>query len=103
MIQSANGHRERIPQPASAGSTPVKSLSGVELPRPSQVPHQVWRSLRASLRICGPRHPGAKSAGENTNTGVGAAIANAVYDAVGVRIMTDPITAERVLEALQAR
>ena len=38
-----------------------------------------------------------------TNRGVGAAIANAVYDAVGVRIMTDPVTAERVLEALQGR
>jgi xanthine dehydrogenase molybdenum-binding subunit len=50
----------------------------------------------------GPGAYGAKSAGETTNTGVGGAIANAIYDAVGVRIMANPITSERVLEALQA-
>ena len=36
-----------------------------------------------------------------TNTGVGGAIANAIYDATGVRVMQSPITAERVLEALR--
>jgi CO/xanthine dehydrogenase Mo-binding subunit len=49
----------------------------------------------------GPGPFGAKSVGENTNIGVGGAIANAVYDAVGVRIMASPITAERVYAALQ--
>jgi CO/xanthine dehydrogenase Mo-binding subunit len=49
----------------------------------------------------GPGAFGAKAAGETTNTGVGGAIANAIYDAVGVRIMSNPITAEKVLEALQ--
>jgi carbon-monoxide dehydrogenase large subunit len=49
----------------------------------------------------GPGPFGAKSAGETTNTGVGAAIANAIYDAVGVRVTASPITAERVFDALQ--
>jgi CO/xanthine dehydrogenase Mo-binding subunit len=44
---------------------------------------------------------GAKMAGELTNTGVGPAVANAVYNAVGVRLTEFPITAERVYDALQ--
>ena len=41
--------------------------------------------------------------GELTNTGVAPAIANAIHDAVGVRITHLPITAESVLRALGAR
>ena len=44
-----------------------------------------------------------KGIGENANTPVAAAIANAVEDAVGVRIRDLPITAEKVYEALQAK
>jgi CO/xanthine dehydrogenase Mo-binding subunit len=44
---------------------------------------------------------GAKSVGELTNLTMPAAIANAVYDAVGARVTQLPITAERVLEALE--
>ncbi len=51
----------------------------------------------------GPGPFGAKSAGETTNTAVGGAIANAIYDAVGVQIDACPITAERVYAALQKR
>src|SRR5439155_15090145 len=51
----------------------------------------------------GPGPFGAKAAGETTNTGVGGAFANAIYDAVGVQITTAPITAERVYEALQTK
>jgi carbon-monoxide dehydrogenase large subunit len=46
---------------------------------------------------------GAKSVGELTNLTMPAAIANAVYDAVGARVTQLPITAERVLDALQQR
>lgn len=49
-----------------------------------------------------PRGPyGAKEIGEGAVAGMMAAIGNAVYDAVGVRINTLPITAEKVLEALE--
>jgi CO/xanthine dehydrogenase Mo-binding subunit len=46
---------------------------------------------------------GAKSIGELTTPLLPAAISNAVYDAVGVRIVDLPLTAERVFTALRAR
>ncbi len=46
---------------------------------------------------------GAKSVGELTNLTIPAAIANAVFDAVGVRVTELPITAERVYDALHAQ
>jgi CO/xanthine dehydrogenase Mo-binding subunit len=49
----------------------------------------------------GPHH--AKSVGEGPNAPTAAAIANAVYDACGVRITDLPITAEKVWRALRAR
>ena len=45
---------------------------------------------------------GAKSAGELANVSIAPAIANAVHDAVGVRITSLPITAEKVFAALSA-
>jgi CO/xanthine dehydrogenase Mo-binding subunit len=39
-------------------------------------------------------------AGEMSNPGIAPAIANAVYNAVGVRIDRFPITAERLFDAL---
>jgi len=44
---------------------------------------------------------GAKALGEPPLVPVAAAIANAVYDATGVRIRDLPITAEKVLRGLQ--
>jgi CO/xanthine dehydrogenase Mo-binding subunit len=46
---------------------------------------------------------GAKGIGESGTFGVSPAIANAIDDAVGVRIMELPITAEAVLRALRAK
>jgi nicotinate dehydrogenase medium molybdopterin subunit len=45
---------------------------------------------------------GAMSIGEPPLVPVAAAIANAVHDAIGVRIYDLPITAEKVFEALRA-
>ena len=45
---------------------------------------------------------GAKGVGETGTFGVSPAIANAIHDAVGVRITELPITAEAVLRALRA-
>jgi xanthine dehydrogenase molybdenum-binding subunit len=48
-----------------------------------------------------PQGPfGAKGVGEMGGTPTAAAIANAIYDAVGVRLTSVPMTAERVLKAL---
>jgi xanthine dehydrogenase molybdenum-binding subunit len=46
---------------------------------------------------------GAKGAGEPGCVNQAAAIANAVYDAVGIRIWELPITPEKVLKALKAK
>jgi CO/xanthine dehydrogenase Mo-binding subunit len=46
---------------------------------------------------------GAKGLGESGTFGVSPAIANAIHDAVGVRITSLPITAETVLRALRAQ
>ena len=51
-----------------------------------------------------PRGPfGAKGVGELAMVPTAAAIANAIYDAVGVRITELPITAEKVLKALKEK
>jgi CO/xanthine dehydrogenase Mo-binding subunit len=44
----------------------------------------------------------AKAIGEFANANPPAAIANAVADAVGARLFELPITAERILDALEA-
>ena len=46
---------------------------------------------------------GAKGVGETPINPPAAAIANAVYDAVGVRITDLPITPEKILEALREK
>jgi xanthine dehydrogenase molybdenum-binding subunit len=46
---------------------------------------------------------GARAVAEPPGFGPPAAIANAIYDAVGVRIKELPLSAERVLAALQGR
>jgi CO/xanthine dehydrogenase Mo-binding subunit len=51
----------------------------------------------------GPGPNGAKGLGEAGMLGIAAAIANAIEDAVGVRITRLPITAERVLDALDEK
>jgi 4-hydroxybenzoyl-CoA reductase subunit alpha len=49
-----------------------------------------------------PRGPyGAKEVGEGSMVPLMGSIANAVYDAVGVRITELPITPEKVLQALK--
>ncbi|MPZ13608.1 MAG: molybdopterin-dependent oxidoreductase [Chloroflexi bacterium] len=81
-----------------AGTIITASLGEYKLPTQMDAPR--FRTVLLP-RAEGPGPFGAKSAGENTNTGVGGAIANAVLDAVGVQITACPITAERVFEALQ--
>ncbi|HLY64197.1 MAG TPA: molybdopterin cofactor-binding domain-containing protein, partial [Chloroflexota bacterium] len=50
----------------------------------------------------GPGPHSAKAIGESSNTPLAAALANAVYDACGVRITQLPITAEKVFAGLKA-
>jgi CO/xanthine dehydrogenase Mo-binding subunit len=79
------------------GRVVTPNLNEYKLPTQMDVPPLRTLLVRTDV---GPGPFGAKAAGEITNSGVAAAVANAVYDAVGVRIMTLPVTAERVFRAL---
>ena len=46
---------------------------------------------------------GAKSAGEVPTNTMAPAVANAIYDALGIRIRSLPITPEKVLQALDMK
>ena len=66
-----------------------------------------WESPEIVSIFVENAHPGgpfgAKGFGETTNVPVPPAIANAIYDAVGVRICHLPITPDKVLAALQEK
>jgi CO/xanthine dehydrogenase Mo-binding subunit len=79
----------------------ITTLSLGEYKLPTQVDIPPVRTILLPTEI-GPGPFGAKAVGETTNSGVHPAISNAVRDAVGVRIKTYPVTAERVHEALQS-
>jgi CO/xanthine dehydrogenase Mo-binding subunit/CO/xanthine dehydrogenase FAD-binding subunit len=67
------------------------------MPRSADVP-SVRPIIVGGLEPAGPY--GAKAVGEMSIIPPGAAVANAVYDAVGVRIRSLPITPDKVLTAL---
>jgi CO/xanthine dehydrogenase Mo-binding subunit len=75
------------------------NLGDYKLPTAADIPKLT------TVLIETPRGPApyqGKAIGELTNVAVPAAIANAVFDAVGVRLTTLPVTAERVYAALRA-
>lgn len=77
-----------------------RSLGEVRLPTIRDVPP--LRQVLVPTTI-GPGAFGAKMAGELSNAPVAPAIANAIADAVGVRLLELPFTAERVLRAIRAQ
>jgi CO/xanthine dehydrogenase Mo-binding subunit len=81
------------------GAITTLSLADFKIPTSADMPP--LRVIQIPTLV-GPGAFGAKAAGELTNAPVAPAIANAVADAVGVRITELPISAERVLEALAA-
>jgi CO/xanthine dehydrogenase Mo-binding subunit len=80
------------------GKVTTLSLGEYKLPTEMDVPP--LRTILVPTDV-GPGPFGAKAAGEITNSGVTPAFANAVRDAIGVRIKAHPITAERVYTALK--
>ncbi|KUO49719.1 MAG: nicotinate dehydrogenase medium molybdopterin subunit [Desulfitibacter sp. BRH_c19] len=62
---------------------------------------EIYSVIVEETEITGPF--GAKGVGEPALIPTAAAIANAVYDAIGVRITSLPITPEKVLEALNQK
>jgi xanthine dehydrogenase YagR molybdenum-binding subunit len=75
-------------------------LAGYEVPVHADIPHQEVIFLDEVDEFSSPMK--AKGVGELGLCGVGAAIANAVYNATGVRVRDYPITLDKHLERLPA-
>lgn len=73
-------------------------MAGYEVPVHADVPEQKVIFLEDTDPISSPMK--AKGVGELGLCGVGAAIANAVYNATGVRVRDYPITLDKLLSAL---
>jgi CO/xanthine dehydrogenase Mo-binding subunit len=82
------------------GQVTNASLADYKIPGIRDIP-PMENELVAAEQTSGPF--GAKGLGESGTFGVSPAIANAIHDAVGVRITALPITAEAVLRALRVQ
>ncbi|MFN2643436.1 MAG: xanthine dehydrogenase family protein molybdopterin-binding subunit, partial [Burkholderiales bacterium] len=76
------------------------SLAEYKIPGLLDIPPEMVNEAVVAEQRTGPF--GAKGVGETATFGVSPAIANAVHDAVGVRITSLPLSAEAVFEALKA-
>lgn len=83
-----------------AGHVTNASLADYKIPGIRDIPMMENEAVDADQRS-GPF--GAKGVGESGTFGVSPAIANAIDDAVGVRLMSLPLTAEAVYRALRAK
>ena len=82
------------------GRISTLSLGDVKIPAIPDVPELITVLVEAADGN-GPYQ--GKAIGENPISPVAPAIANAVFDAVGVRITDLPITAEKVVAALKQK
>jgi CO/xanthine dehydrogenase Mo-binding subunit len=81
------------------GRTLATNLGDYKLPTIADIPELVSVFVEDAV---GPGPYAAKSVGELSNVTIPAAVANAVANACGARVMELPVTAERVLAALHA-
>ena len=77
------------------------SLADYKIPGMHDVPPVMENEAVDTYQSNGPF--GAKGVGELATFGVSPAIANAIDDAIGVRLTELPLTAESVLRALRAK
>jgi CO/xanthine dehydrogenase Mo-binding subunit len=83
------------------GQVTNASLADYKIPGIFDVPLSMENEAVDSVQHSGPF--GAKGVGESATFGVSPAIANAIDDAVGVRLTELPLNAEAVFRALRAR
>ena len=81
------------------GHISTLSLGDYKIPTSADVPPMETVLVQGDS---GPAPYESKGIGESSNIPVAGAIANAVFDAVGVRITNLPVTAEKVLAGLRA-
>ena len=93
-------HRTIGSRPAKLNRSQIRHLEILFLCIP---PQKLFRVKRAESGVAGAAPFQSKEIGESAISQVAPAIANAVYDAVGVRIKDLPITAEKVYRALRGR
>ncbi len=75
-------------------------LAGYEVPVHADIPHQDVVFLDETDPVSSPMK--AKGVGELGICGVGGAVANAIYNATGVRVREYPITLDKLLERMPA-
>src|SRR5687767_14115218 len=73
-------------------------LAGYEVPVHADIPHQDVVFLEETDPISSPMK--AKGVGELGICGVGAAVANAIYNATGIRVRDYPITLDKLIDRL---
>src|SRR5579862_4288668 len=73
-------------------------LAGYEVPVHADIPHQEVIFLDETDPISSPMK--AKGVGELGICGVGAAVANAIYNATGVRVREYPVTLDKLLDRM---
>ena len=83
-----------------AGQLRNASLADYKIPGFHDLPREMVSEAVDAEQRTGPF--GAKGVGESGTFGVSPAIANAIEDAVGVRLTSLPLTAEAVYRALRA-
>ena len=74
------------------------SFGDYKIPTAADIPTMETVLIQGDV---GPAPYESKGIGESSNIPVAGAIANAVFDAVGVRITDLPVTADKVLSKLQ--
>jgi CO/xanthine dehydrogenase Mo-binding subunit len=84
----------------AAGQLRNASLAEYKIPGMLDLPREMTSEAVVAEQRTGPF--GAKGVGESGTFGVSPAIANAIEDAVGVRLTSLPLTAEAVCRALCA-
>jgi CO/xanthine dehydrogenase Mo-binding subunit len=82
------------------GVVTTLNLGDYKLPTAADIPELTTVLVPAED---GPAPYGGKAIGELSNVAVPAAVANAVFDATGVRLQDLPVTAEKVYRALRDR
>jgi xanthine dehydrogenase YagR molybdenum-binding subunit len=75
-------------------------LAGYEVPVHADIPHQEVIFLDETDPTTSPMK--AKGVGELGICGVGAAVANAIYNATGVRVRDYPVTLDKLLKHMPA-
>jgi CO/xanthine dehydrogenase Mo-binding subunit len=93
------GMMEELVLDRESGRVVNASLMDYKIPTTEDVPAEIQVSYVETPQADGPL--GARGIGEHTMIPTPAAVANALYDACGIRIKGLPITAEKVLVALK--